>query len=144
VELVSTLQQHASQLPINYEIIVADDGSSLATTIEANRAINDYTNSGTRSIFESLLEGVIKPNSSILDTRCLRVSFYVSSNSSKPNDLPANELTWNYSYGELILRTLNSSFVGDGCVVLYGFGGGMAIKYYTNNNPSAWKIVTMT
>lgn len=108
------------------------------------RNINDYTNGGTRSIFESLLEGVIKPNISILDVRCLRVSFYVSSNSLKPNDLPANELTWNYSYGELILRTLNSAFVGDGCVVLYGFGGNMAIKYYTNNNPSAWKIVTMT
>ena len=45
VELVSTLQQQASQLPINYEIIVADDGSTIASTIQANRAINDYTNS---------------------------------------------------------------------------------------------------
>ena len=45
VELVSTLQQQASQLPISYEIIVADDGSTDASTIEANRAINDYTNS---------------------------------------------------------------------------------------------------
>lgn len=45
VELVSTLQQQASQLPINYEIIVADDGSTIASTIEANRAINDYANS---------------------------------------------------------------------------------------------------
>ncbi len=45
VELVSTLQQQASQLPISYEIIVADDGSSMASIIEANRAINDYTNS---------------------------------------------------------------------------------------------------
>ena len=45
VELVSTLQQQASQLPISYEIIVADDGSTHASTIEANRAINDYTNS---------------------------------------------------------------------------------------------------
>lgn len=45
VELVSTLQQQASQLPISYEIIVADDGSTIASTIEANRAINDYSNS---------------------------------------------------------------------------------------------------
>lgn len=45
VELVSTLQQQASQLPISYEIIVADDGSTVASTIEANRIINDYTNS---------------------------------------------------------------------------------------------------
>ena len=45
VELVSTLQQQASQLPISYEIIVADDGSTLPSTIKANRAINDYTNS---------------------------------------------------------------------------------------------------
>ena len=45
VDLVSTLQQQASQLPISYEIIVADDGSTLPSTIEANRAINDYTNS---------------------------------------------------------------------------------------------------
>ena len=45
VELVDTLQQQASQLPISYEIIVADDGSTIASTIEANRAINDYTNS---------------------------------------------------------------------------------------------------
>ena len=45
VELVSALQQQASQLPISYEIIVADDGSSMASIIEANRAINDYTNS---------------------------------------------------------------------------------------------------
>lgn len=44
-ELVRTLQQQASQLPISYEIIVADDGSSLVSTIQANRAINDYTNS---------------------------------------------------------------------------------------------------
>ena len=45
VELVHTLQQQASQLPISYEIIVADDGSTLPHTIEANRAINNYTNS---------------------------------------------------------------------------------------------------
>ena len=45
VELVSTLQRQASQLPISYEIIVADDGSTLAETIKANRAVNDYTNS---------------------------------------------------------------------------------------------------
>ena len=45
VELVSTLQQQASQLPISYEIIVADDGSTVASTIEAHRIINDYTNS---------------------------------------------------------------------------------------------------
>ena len=45
VELVSMLQQQASQLPISYEIIVADDGSTLPSTIKANRAINDYTNS---------------------------------------------------------------------------------------------------
>ena len=45
VELVSTLQRQASQLPISYEIIVADDGSTISSTIEANRAINDYTNS---------------------------------------------------------------------------------------------------
>ena len=45
VDLVSTLQQQASQLPISYEIIVADDGSTVASTIEANRIINDYTNS---------------------------------------------------------------------------------------------------
>jgi glycosyltransferase involved in cell wall biosynthesis len=44
VELVSSLQQQASQLPINYEIIVADDGSTLAATIEANRAISEYPN----------------------------------------------------------------------------------------------------
>jgi len=44
VELVSTLQQQASQLPISYEIIVADDGSTIASTIEANRAINEYPN----------------------------------------------------------------------------------------------------
>lgn len=45
VELVQSLQQQASQLPISYEIIVADDGSTLPHTIEANRAINNYTNS---------------------------------------------------------------------------------------------------
>ena len=45
VDLVSTLQQQANQLPISYEIIVADDGSTVASTIEANRIINDYTNS---------------------------------------------------------------------------------------------------
>ena len=45
VELVSTLQQQASQLPISYEIIVADDGSTLPSTIQANKTINDYTNS---------------------------------------------------------------------------------------------------
>ena len=45
VELVQSLQQQASQLPISYEIIVADDGSTVASTIEANRAINDYSNS---------------------------------------------------------------------------------------------------
>ena len=45
VELVDALQQQASQLPISYEIIVADDGSTIASTIEANRAINDYANS---------------------------------------------------------------------------------------------------
>lgn len=44
VELVSTLQQQASQLPISYEIIVADDGSTMASTCATNRAINDYTN----------------------------------------------------------------------------------------------------
>ena len=42
VELVHTLQQQASQLPISYEIIVADDGSSIASTIKVNRTINDY------------------------------------------------------------------------------------------------------
>lgn len=45
VELVQSLQQQANQLPISYEIIVADDGSTLPHTIEANRAINNYTNS---------------------------------------------------------------------------------------------------
>lgn len=45
VELVSTLQQQASQLPVSYEIIVADDGSTDVSTIRANRAVNDYTNS---------------------------------------------------------------------------------------------------
>lgn len=45
VELVDALQQQASRLPVNYEIIVADDGSTVASTIEANRAINDYSNS---------------------------------------------------------------------------------------------------
>ena len=44
VELISTLQRQASQLPISYEIIVADDGSTLTPTIDANRAINEYTN----------------------------------------------------------------------------------------------------
>lgn len=44
VELVHMLQQQASQLPINYEIIVADDGSSLSSTINDNRVINDYPN----------------------------------------------------------------------------------------------------
>ena len=45
VELVQSLQQQANQLPISYEIIVADDGSTLPHTIKANRAINNYTNS---------------------------------------------------------------------------------------------------
>ena len=45
VELVRTLQQQARQLPVSYEIIVADDGSTLASTIQANRAVNDYPNS---------------------------------------------------------------------------------------------------
>ena len=45
VELVSTLQQQASQLPVNYEIIVAEDGSTLPHAVEANRAVNDYANS---------------------------------------------------------------------------------------------------
>ena len=45
VELVATLQQQANLLPISYEIIVADDGSTLLSSIEANRVVNDYTNS---------------------------------------------------------------------------------------------------
>ena len=45
VELVHAIQQQASLLPISYEIIVADDGSTLASTIQGNRAINEYTNS---------------------------------------------------------------------------------------------------
>lgn len=44
VQLVSTLQQQASLLPISYEIIVADDGSTLRETIQANRVISEYTN----------------------------------------------------------------------------------------------------
>ncbi len=44
VGLVQELQRQASLLPISYEIIVADDGSTLAPTIEKNRAINSYTN----------------------------------------------------------------------------------------------------
>lgn len=45
VELVGTLQRQASLLPVSYEIIVADDGSTDVSTIEANRTINDFTNS---------------------------------------------------------------------------------------------------
>ena len=60
VALVSTLQQQASQLPINYEIIVADDGSTLASTVEANRAINDYTNSRYIELPENIGRAAIR------------------------------------------------------------------------------------
>ena len=43
-ELVAALEQQARQLGIGYEIIVADDGSTQTETIQANRAINEYTN----------------------------------------------------------------------------------------------------
>jgi len=38
--LVSDLQQQVDKLPVHYEILVADDGSTDATVITANRAIN--------------------------------------------------------------------------------------------------------
>ena len=38
--LVSTLCKQAEALPINYEIIVADDGSTCRDSVEANRAVN--------------------------------------------------------------------------------------------------------
>ena len=38
--LVETLQQQACTLDINYEIIVADDGSTDAGVLSANRSIN--------------------------------------------------------------------------------------------------------
>ena len=60
VELVSTLQQQASQLPISYEIIVADDGSTLAPTIEGNKAINDYTNSRYIELPENIGRAAIR------------------------------------------------------------------------------------
>lgn len=44
VALVSALQRQASALPISYEILVADDGSSHSDTICANRAINAIPN----------------------------------------------------------------------------------------------------
>lgn len=40
VELVSALQQQAESLGVNYEIIVADDGSTDQQSIDANRHIN--------------------------------------------------------------------------------------------------------
>ena len=40
---IDSIERHTSG--VNYEIIVADDGSTVASTIEANRAINDYSNS---------------------------------------------------------------------------------------------------
>ena len=70
VELVDALQQQASQLPVSYEIIVADDGSSVASTIEANRTINDYSNcryversknTGRAAIRNFLAEEATKP-----------------------------------------------------------------------------------
>ena len=70
VELVHTLQQQASQLPISYEIIVADDGSSIASTIKVNRTINDYPccqyierteNVGRAAIRNFLAEKASKP-----------------------------------------------------------------------------------
>jgi len=60
VELVSTLQQQASQLPISYEIIVADDGSTLAPTIEGNKAINEYTNSRYIELPENIGRAAIR------------------------------------------------------------------------------------
>ena len=38
--LVQALHQQAEALPISYEIIVADDGSTQQSTILANRTIN--------------------------------------------------------------------------------------------------------
>ena len=40
--LVKDLQQQASALDIDYEIIVADDGSTDHSVIEANRAVNSF------------------------------------------------------------------------------------------------------
>lgn len=40
-DLVACLQQQAAAIGMNYEIIVADDGSTDDTTVEANKAIND-------------------------------------------------------------------------------------------------------
>ena len=41
--LVQALHQQAEALPISYEIIVADDGSTQQSTILTNRAINQMT-----------------------------------------------------------------------------------------------------
>ena len=44
VELVNRLHQQAVTLGIDFEIVVADDGSTDTTCIEANRAISDLSN----------------------------------------------------------------------------------------------------
>ena len=44
VELVTRLHQQAVALGIDFEIVVADDGSSLQACIEANRTISDLSN----------------------------------------------------------------------------------------------------
>ena len=44
VELVTRLHQQAVALGIDFEIVVADDGSTIQSCIEANRAISDLSN----------------------------------------------------------------------------------------------------
>lgn len=104
-------------------------------------SLNDFTNNGARTIYESVLAYINSLSAS--DKPIRNVSFYLTYiENTMPRDLPANTIRWNYSYGEIIFR--HNQYV-DATIILYPYStaddASPVIKHVFNGIQGTWHTV---
>lgn len=104
-------------------------------------SLNDFTNNGARTIYESVLAYINSLSAS--DKPIRNVSFYLTYiENTMPRDLPANTIRWHYSYGEIIFR--HNQYV-DATIILYPFStaddASPVIKHTFNGVEGTWHAV---
>lgn len=104
-------------------------------------SLNDFTNNGARTIYESVLAYINSLPAS--DKPIRNVSFYLTYIENKmPRDLPAVATMWYYSYGEIIFR--HNQYV-DATIILYPFStaddASPLIKHIANGTEGTWHTV---